>query len=176
MKLYLTRHGQTDWNVQNKICGQVEAHLTDEGRAQAARMAEQVAKTGVNLILTSPLERTRDTARIVASRIGAPVMLEPRLIEQSFGEYEGRNLHDPSYLEQRENLLWHFPGGESAVQVLHRAYGVLEDVKRKYPDRTVLLVTHGCFCRAARSYFQDIPPGAYYQFYMKNCDLLTFEL
>ena len=42
------------------------------------------------------------------------------------------------------------PGGESAVQVIHRAYSVLEDVKRKYPDRTVLLVTHGCFCRAAR--------------------------
>ena len=70
MKLYLTRHGQTDWNVQRKVCGQVEAHLTDLGRSQAAEMAEKVAETSVNLILTSPLERARDTARIVASRTG----------------------------------------------------------------------------------------------------------
>lgn len=176
MKLYFTRHGQTDWNTRRKVCGRAEAHLTDLGRRQAAQVAEKVADTGVNLILSSPLERTRDTARIVADRIGVPVMMEPRLIEQDFGSYEGRDMDDPDYLERRENLLWHFPGGESTVQVMHRAYGVLEDVKRKYADRTVLLVTHGCFCRAARTYFQDIEPGGFYRFYMKNCDLLEFEL
>ena len=85
-------------------------------------------------------------------------------------------MDEKSYLEKRENLLWHFPGGESAVQVIHRAYSVLEDVKRKHGDRTVLLVTHGCFCRAACTYFKDIAPGAFYQFYMNNCDLLEFEL
>ena len=176
MKLYLTRHGQTDWNVQRKVCGRSEAHLTDFGRQQAAQMAGKVAETGVNLILTSPMERTRDTARIVAGRIGVPVMMEPRLIEQDFGSYEGRNMDDPEYLAQRENLLWHFPGGESTVQVIHRAYAVLEDVGRKYAGKTVLLVTHGCFCRAARTYFMDVAPGEYYQFYMNNCDLLEFEL
>ena len=175
-KLYLTRHGQTDWNVQRKVCGRTEAHLTDLGRQQAARMAEQVAETSVNLILASPLERARDTARIVAARTGVPVMTEPRLIEQNFGSYEGRDMDDGEYLTRRENLLWRFPGCESAVQVIHRAYSVLEDVKRKYPDRTVLLVTHGCFCRAARTYFVDVEPGAFYRFYMNNCDLLEFEL
>lgn len=73
-------------------------------------MAEQVAETSVNLILASPLERARDTARIVAARTGVPVMTEPRLIEQNFGSYEGRDMDDGEYLTRRENLLWRFPG------------------------------------------------------------------
>lgn len=176
MKLYLTRHGQTDWNVRRKVCGRVEAHLTDLGRKQAAALAEQVVKTNVDLILVSPLERTRETAQIVSRRIGIPVKINPQLIEQDFGTYEGWDMDEKGYLARRENLFWHFPGGESTIQLIHRAYSVLEDVQCKYSDRTVLLVTHGCFCRAARTYFQDIEPGGFFRFYMKNCDLLEFEL
>lgn len=62
MKVYFTRHGQTDWNVQRKLCGRSEAHLTDLGRQQAAQMAERVAATGVDWMLASPMERTRETA------------------------------------------------------------------------------------------------------------------
>lgn len=67
-KLYLTRHGQTDWNVQRKVCGRTEAHLTDLGRQQAARMAEQVAETSVNLILASSPGAGPGYGRIVAAR------------------------------------------------------------------------------------------------------------
>ena len=175
MKIYLTRHGQTDWNVQRKVCGRSEAQLTDLGRQQAAEMAEKVAATNVSLILCSPLERARDTARIVAGRTGVPVMMEPRLIEQDFGAYEGRSVEDEEYRTNRENLFFRFPGGETTAQLIARAYAVLEDVQRKYRDRSVLLVTHGCLCRAARTYFVEVPPGGFYKFYMNNCDLLEFE-
>lgn len=176
MKIYMTRHGQTDWNLQRRVCGRSEAHLTDLGRQQAAEMAEKVAQqTNVSLILSSPLERARDTARIVAGRTGLPVMMEPRLIEQDFGGYEGRDVKDPAYLENRQNLFFSFSGGESTAHLIYRAYAVIEDVKRKYKDRSVLLVTHGCLCRALRSYFAEVPPDGFYEFYMNNCDLLEFE-
>lgn len=175
MKIYITRHGQTDWNLQRKVCGRSEARLTDLGRKQAAEMAEKVAMTNVSLILSSPLERARDTSRIVAGRTGLPVMMDPRLIEQDFGAYEGRDVKDSDYLESRKNLFFQFSGGESTAHLIYRAYAVLEDVKRKYKERSVLLVTHGCLCRALRSYFVEVPPGGFYEFYMSNCDLLEFE-
>lgn len=175
MKLLFTRHGQTDWNVQRKVCGRTEAQLTELGREQAAQVGKLAAQAGVDLILTSPMERTRETAAIIAEQVSAPVYVEPLLIEQDFGSFEGCSMDDPEYLEKRRNLLWHFPGGESAVQVMHRAYAVIEKVRAAYPEHTVLLVTHGCFCRAAYTYFTDVPEGVYYEFYMKNCDLLEYE-
>lgn len=176
MKVYLTRHGQTDWNVQRKVCGRSEAQLTDLGREQAAQVGKRAAEAGVTVILASPMERTQETAAIIARQVEVPVQTEPLLIEQDFGTFEGRSMDDLEYLRKRENILWHFPGGESPVQVMHRAYAVLEKVKERYSDQTVLLVTHGCFCRAARTYFMDVPEGGYYDFYMKNCDLISFEL
>ena len=125
----------------------------------------------------NPVEPLRSVrARIVAGRTGLPVMMEPRLIEQDFGAYEGRSVEDAEYRSNRENLFFRFPGGETTAQLIARAYGVIEDVKRKYRDRSVLLVTHGCLCRAARTYFVEVPPGGFYQFYMNNCDLLGFEV
>ena len=175
MKIYLTRHGQTDWNVLRKVCGRSEAQLTDLGRQQAAEMAEKVAATNVSLILSSPLERARDTARIVAGRTGVPVMMEPRLIEQDFGAYEGRSVEDAEYRSNRENLFFRFPGGETTAHGLARSYTVIDRVRREYAGQSVLLVTHGCLCRAARTYFVEVPPGEFYAFYMNNCQLLEFE-
>lgn len=176
MKLYLTRHGQTNWNVQRKVCGRTEAQLTDLGRAQAAQVGKQAAEAGVTVILASPLQRAQETAAIIAKEVGVSVETEPLLIEQDFGTWEGRSVDDPEYQAKRENLLWRFDGGESPVQVMHRAYTVIETVKKRYPNETVLLVSHGCFCRAARTYFVDVPDGGFYDFYMQNCDLLEFEL
>ena len=175
MKLYLTRHGQTDWNTKRLVCGRAEARLTDLGRAQAAEMAEAVAATDVSVILSSPLERARETAGIVSARIGVPIQIEPLLIEQDFGSYEGRSVTDPEYKRNRENLFWRFPGGETTAHVLARSYTVIDRVRREYAGKAVLLVTHGCLCRAARTYFVEVPPGEFYAFYMNNCQLLEFE-
>ena len=105
-----------------------------------------------------------------------PVLTEPLLIEQDFGTFEGRSVDDPEYREKRKSLLWHYPEGESTAQLIHRAYTVIEKVRDAYPDKRVLLVSHGCFCRAARTYFVDIPFGDFYEFYMENCQLLEFDL
>lgn len=176
MKLYLTRHGQTDWNTQRKVCGRTEAQLTELGREQARQVGKQAAEAGVTVILASPLQRAQETAAIIAEEVGVPARTEPLLIEQDFGAFEGRSVDDPEYRAKRENLLWRFDGGESPVQVMHRAYTVIEKVKETYPDETVLLVSHGCFCRSARTYFVDVPDGGFYDFYMQNCDLLEFDL
>lgn len=96
--LYFTRHGETVWNVENKICGMTDSPLTARGRAQAAALGANVRDSGVHIdeILYSPLSRAADTALAIAEATGIPARPEPRLREQCFGRYEGRPAMGPS--------------------------------------------------------------------------------
>ena len=89
--LYFTRHGETVWNVENKICGMTDSPLTERGRQQARELGEAVKASGVHIdeILYSPLSRAADTAMAIAEATGLPARCEPRLREQCFGKYEG---------------------------------------------------------------------------------------
>ena len=90
-KVYFTRHGETVWNVENKICGMTDSPLTEKGRAQARELGEKLRTSGLRIdeILYSPLSRAADTARAIAEATGIPARCEPRLREQCFGRYEG---------------------------------------------------------------------------------------
>ena len=89
--VYFVRHGQTVWNVENKICGVTDSPLTALGHEQAQALGRKVLAEGLraDAILCSPLTRARDTAMEIAAITGLPVTVEPRLIEQNFGKWEG---------------------------------------------------------------------------------------
>ena len=89
--IYFARHGETVWNVENKICGMTDSPLTEKGRQQARELGQKVKESGVHIdeILYSPLSRAADTAKAVAEATGLPARCEPRLREQCFGKYEG---------------------------------------------------------------------------------------
>lgn len=74
-KLYFTRHGETFWNVENKICGATDIALTPKGRAQAAALGQRLQSAGlpIDLVLASPLSRAAETARILAEAAGLPL-------------------------------------------------------------------------------------------------------
>ena len=90
-KLYFTRHGQTVWNVENKICGETDIELTEKGHEQAKEVGELIAqrKLPIDEILYSPLIRAKETARHISEITGIPMREEIRLKEQCFGKYEG---------------------------------------------------------------------------------------
>ena len=87
---YFTRHRQTVWNVENKICGATDIALTDLGHQQAAELGERILKEGIKIdeILYSPLMRAADTAKHISEVTGIPAREELRLKEQNFGKYE----------------------------------------------------------------------------------------
>ena len=89
--IYFTRHGETVWNVENKICGMTDSPLTARGQQQARQLGELVRDSGLHIdeILYSPLSRAADTAKAIAAATGLPARCEPRLREQCFGKYEG---------------------------------------------------------------------------------------
>ena len=85
---YFTRHGQTVWNVENKICGATDIALTELGHQQAVQLGEQIVAQGIRIdkILYSPLIRAAETARHISEVTGISRQMEPRLIEQNFGK------------------------------------------------------------------------------------------
>ena len=88
---FFVRHGQTIWNVENKICGATDIALTEYGHHQAIETGRKILEEGIRAdeILYSPLMRAADTARHISEITGIPARVEPRLTEQNFGKWEG---------------------------------------------------------------------------------------
>ena len=86
-RLYFVRHGETYWNVENKICGATDIALTERGHLQAVETGKIILEKGLlfDEILSSPLIRASETARHISEITGVPMRIEPRLIEQNFG-------------------------------------------------------------------------------------------
>ena len=112
MLIYVARHGETAWNVENRICGRTDLPLTERGRRQAEELARSLAGLGIGLILTSPLVRARETAAAAAAVTGAPVRTEPRLVEQHFGSFEGRDRGEAAWQAAKRQLACRCPGGK----------------------------------------------------------------
>lgn len=176
MLLYITRHGETTWNVEDKVCGRPDVELTERGKAQAMELAEKVKGKGITRMLVSPLRRTRETAELANTYIQVPMEIEERLIEFSFGEMEGRQRSDPEFQAAKRNITTRFPGGESVLDVAHRIYSLLDEIPKKYPGETILLVCHGAVSRVVHTYFEDLEVSQFGKFGLMNCELKAYQL
>ena len=157
--LYITRHGESQWNVECKVQGATDTPLTERGIEQAHELAQKIKADGLKIdeILYSPLSRAADTAHIVAKELGLPLQVEPRLVEQNFGEFEGHEWlkHPGVFHEAKKQFANDYNGGESMLRLGQRIYNLLDEVKSRAEseNKTFLLVTHGGIARMAHSYF-----------------------
>ena len=106
--VYFTRHGQTFWNVEDKICGSTDIALTEYGQEQAIALGQKILEEGLQIdeILYSPLIRAADTARHISEITGIPATEEPRLKEQNFGKYEGTSPRNaPEFQKAKTNFI-----------------------------------------------------------------------
>ena len=103
---YFIRHGQTVWNVENKICGATDSPLTEYGREQARKTGQKILAEGIKAdeILCSPLSRAADTAQLISEMTGIPYRVEPRLIEQNFGKWESTPRDGKDFKKAKEFL------------------------------------------------------------------------
>ncbi len=176
MKIYITRHGETTWNVENRVCGRPDVDLTPKGRLQAMELAERVRGKGITRMLVSPLTRAQETARLANTYIQVPMETEERLIEHSFGELEGVSRSSSDFWRAKRNMTRRYPGGESVLEVAHRVYSLLDEIPRKYPGETVLLVCHGAVSRVVHTYFEDIDEEDFHHYSLENCQLKAYDL
>ena len=176
MRLFAARHGQTQWNVDNKICGTTDLPLTEEGWNQARALADKTVDLDLDLIICSTMLRAKQTASAVADKLNIPVIEDARLVEQNYGIYEGMDRKTPGFLENKRHFAVRYPGGESMMDVAHRIYGLLEDVKREHDGKNVLLVCHGGVLRLVRSYFEPMTNEEYFHYSPGNADIREYDL
>ena len=94
VKLYIIRHGQTDWNVAGRIQGRQDIPLNAQGRLQARALAEGMSERPVTAVYSSPQIRALETAKAIAEPLKLTVELLPQLMEISYGTWEGRTVQD----------------------------------------------------------------------------------
>ena len=145
MNIYLLRHGETDWNHIGRLQGHTDIPLNDCGREQMRHVAQVLAglPEQVDVIVSSPLRRARESAEIVAGRLAYPkenIVVEPLLIERCFGEGEGLTVSERNE-KYPDGIL---PGKEPLEDLLSRAWAVFEKVVTTYHDKeNMILAGHG---------------------------------
>lgn len=141
----LLRHGQTDWNIDFRLQGITDIPLNETGLAQAREAAAVLAETKWDVVLSSPLSRAHDTAKIVANELGIQeIQIEQLLLERSFGEAEGLRHEDWKERYPDPNLV---PGGETLVELRARSWQLLDALAERYQGQRVLTVSHGALIR-----------------------------
>lgn len=176
-KLYFTRHGQTIWNVENKICGATDIALTEKGHEQAIALGEKIKSEGLQIdeILYSPLMRATDTAKHISEVTGIPCKEEKRLKEQNFGKYESTPRHGEEFEGAKRCFINHYEGGESMLEMAQRIYNLLDEIKEEPGEKTYLLVAHNGIARIVNSYFNDMTNEEFAAFGIDNCAVLEFD-
>ncbi len=173
--IYFIRHGQTDWNVQKLLQGQVDVPLNDTGRLQARQMAQTLQGVTFDKVFCSPLLRAIETCKAVVCE--QQIVVDNRLIERNFGEFEGCSvsLMDTHHF-WNVNANQTFQRAESLFQVIERVYQFLEEVCQKYPHKNLLIVAHGGVGMIVQSYFLGKPhDGEYLSYLVGNCQVVTFD-
>jgi len=189
MEIFVTRHGQTDWNVLEKLQGQTDIELNDIGRKQARETGELIKNEKIDLIITSPLKRAKETAQIINRNFNVFIIEDKRLMERRFGKCEGLNKTERKELEKIKpeiNDIWNynrnvdFYNMETMKEFCDRVYEFLDDMIKKYKDKRILIVTHGGTSVPIKCYFKrypleqlidrDVIKG------LKNCEIEKFKI
>lgn len=156
MRIYIMRHGETDWNKENRIQGQVDIPLNENGRALARITAKRLAGIPFAAAITSPLLRARETAQIIMGERNAPIFEDDRIKELAFGEGEGMQAKvNGTYVSAFESFFCHpekyrpLAGGETLAHLCERTGEFLEELIRReeWRDQTILVTTHGAAMR-----------------------------
>ena len=164
LRLYLVRHGETDWNIESRIQGKTDIELNEKGRQQAEELADVLGKAyGIKRIYTSGQKRAAETAKIVGRHLGIEPQVREGLEEINFGKWEGYTWRQVREMFPKEYFIWHGnrryevpPEGESYQQLLDRLLPTLDDIMSK--DREdVLSITHSAVIMTLMSYLYDTP-------------------
>jgi broad specificity phosphatase PhoE len=145
LRLYLARHGETDWNVEGRMQGGNDIPLNATGRKQAAALKEHLKGVRFDAVYSSVLSRSRETAEIVRGQV--PLTSLPGLGERRFGKFEGLLSKAPDTGPEFERRRWDpqdaLDGGESWVAFTERVRSAIQTIRTKHPSGAILVVGHG---------------------------------
>lgn len=181
-RLYLLRHGQTELSVARRYSGRGNPPLTDVGRAQADAAARRLAKVeGLTAVVSSPLERARETARAVATATGAELSWDDDLIETDFGAWEGLTFTEAAERDPDVHRRWlgdpsvPTPGGESFDQVHHRVRRARNAIVSRFGGANVVVVSHVTPIKCLLRMALDVGPSLLFRLHLDLASLSVVE-
>ncbi|PIR24299.1 isoleucine--tRNA ligase [Candidatus Campbellbacteria bacterium CG11_big_fil_rev_8_21_14_0_20_44_21] len=146
-RYFFIRHGQAKSNLENHIDSGEDQnnHLTEKGRADILKSAQALKKEKIDLIISSPILRTKEAARILSKELGLDVIYDDRIKEKNFGKYDGQSLEDYNsfFANPKQKFIVRCPGGENRNDIRKRIGEFAYDIDGKYKDKTILIVSHG---------------------------------
>ena len=188
MKIYFIRHGETDWNILKRLQGATDIPLNENGEALARETAEGLKEIPFDMVFTSPLKRAYRTAEIVKGNREIPLIIEERIREICFGDYEGLVSKSEGYSIPDPEFKFFFtktdcyktpPNGEPIESLLERTNEFLEELKKRedLKDKTILVSTHGAAVRALLSNIEHCDIAHFWgKGVHKNCGVSCVEL
>ncbi len=180
MNIYIVRHGQTEWNNQRRIQGRVDTQLNEVGKEQALKTKNNLSNIDIDMIISSPLLRAKQTAEIINKERNIPIIFDNRIIERSFGKLEGTLISEVNF-----NEFWDYyknikyESVESIHELFERVYDFLKDIIGKYNDKNVLIASHGGVGVPVDCFFtNNIPEGSLFEagLQLKNCEVRKYVI
>ena len=163
--LYLTRHGQTMWNLEKRLQGTQNSPLTKAGIMQAEDLRDRLKDIDVDIIYTSPLERAYKTAEIIKGNKEIPLLVHNGLMEINFGAWEGMTLEEIEGVEEYKyeySKFFNTPSkytpfkGESVSDFVHRIQHSIIDIINENRGKNILIVTHGMTLKFLMTLFKSL--------------------
>lgn len=177
MKLYFVRHGQTDWNIQNRLQGSTDIPLNSTGIEQAHIVADKLRSIHIDLIISSPLNRALNTATIINQNRNIPLMTNDALLERSFGCLEGINGN-----EYDKNIFWDYNKNykykdvEPIQDFFNKIYKYLDCLIKTHSDQSILFVSHNGVNIATNCYFNGFPDDMnLLNIKLDNCSFIKYD-
>jgi len=182
--LYIMRHGKTDWNALHKLQGRTDIPLNDEGRAMAIQAREAYKDVHFDVCYCSPLIRARETAHLVLNGRNIPIITDERLMEMSFGDYEGTE-NSFSIPECPVNIIFQKPerylesvgGAETFLELYARTGAFLEEIVQPQLNagKDILIVGHGAMNSSIICQVRNIPIENFWSAGLDQCRLMRLK-
>lgn len=181
--LFVVRHAQTDFNDERRYQGAIDVALNATGVQQAKALAKRLQTYQLDAIVSSPLKRALGTARILARTLRRDIEIAEEFRERSLGVYEGLT---PEEVQEAYPELWAGsvtrqindapPREETILEVGYRVLEGLNQLKQRYGDKNVLLVTHGFIARVLHGVFNRISDEQFYSYGLDNCEVVEYYM
>jgi len=182
-RIVLVRHGQTEWNKEERFRGRVNIDLDEVGIRQARATAERLARWEVAAIYSSPLKRAMATAEAIAQRLGLQVEMLDGLNDMHFGVWQGLSIPDARKNYSELFKIWRnspqqvrIPQGETLDEVQNRVVATIDHLVTKHENETVALVTHRVVCKVLLCHVLGLDNSHFWQIAQEAAAINLFEI
>lgn len=165
MKIYLIRHGQTQWNIERRLQGVGDSPLTEKGKLDAKLLEDRLREIDIDIIYSSPSTRAIKTSKIIKGKRNIEILVDEDLKEMNIGSWQGKVLDEIRIKSPQEyHNYWNEPhlyvgnnGGENFYQVQKRAISFIDNIIHERKYNNILLVSHGDTIKSIITYYQNKP-------------------